>query len=229
MRLFKGLIQKNLYFLVYLKGLIWGFRKTSFSQFGEDIIAGSLLKGVEKGFFIDVGAYHPFHYSNTYLLYKNGWSGINIEPNPAAIALFNLHRRRDININSGIAREVTTAPYYVFNHQSCNTFSDEQKNEILKKDFISLIETKNVPCAPLQAILDTHAEGREIHFLNIDVEGMNEEVLRSVDWKRVRPRVICVEDDTFSFEDKSDIYALLTREGYSLHSKAGLSCLYVLQ
>ena len=103
--------------LVHLKNQFWkGFANVYYSQSGEDIIIGNFFQNKNKGFFVDVGAYHPKHYSNTYLLYKNGWRGINIEPNPASIKLFNKYRKNDINLQTGVLNENKEAYYHIFNH-----------------------------------------------------------------------------------------------------------------
>ena len=125
--------QRYLFLLVHIKGLLKGFGKKYYSQGGEDAVLQHIFSNKKNGFYVDVGANHPMHYSNTYLLYKRGWSGINIDPNPASIKLFNWHRRRDCNINCGIAEEATKKEYYMFNHQSCNTFSKKQE-EILSSN-----------------------------------------------------------------------------------------------
>ena len=77
----------------------------SYSQEGEDMVLRSFFEGKKnyKGFYIDVGAHHPYRYSNTLYFYKKGWCGINIEPTPGAIKTFNFFRRRYININFGIS------------------------------------------------------------------------------------------------------------------------------
>ena len=72
----------------------------SFSQQGEDIIIQNYFENKFDGFFIDIGAYHPIKYSNTFALYLKGWKGINIEPNPDNIPLFQNIRRRDIDRKS---------------------------------------------------------------------------------------------------------------------------------
>lgn len=222
-------LQKYLFFLVHIKGLLTGgFGKKYYGQWGEDIVLDKFFAEKNRGFFVDVGAYHPMHYSNTYLLYKNGWRGINIDANPNSIRLFNLHRRRDINLNYGVSENAATKTYFVFNHQSCNTFSAEQKEEMLRKSFIRLIEEKEILCVPLQKLLDEHAPHTPIDLLNIDVEGMGLEVLRSLDWN-TRPRVICVEDDELDLSDpNSDTCSFLKARGYALHSKVGPTCIYCL-
>lgn len=226
--------QRYLYFLVHIKGLLTGnFGKKYYSQFGEDIALKQLFGGQRKGFYVDVGAYHPMHYSNTYLLYKEGWSGINIDPNPNAIRLFKLHRRRDINLNYGIDDESTTKPYFIFNHQSCNTFSIEQKELMLNKSFIKLIKKVEVPCVRLQTVLDKYAPNTEIDMLNIDVEDMGVQVLNSLDWNKVYPKVICIEDDYFDFKNKenfgSEVFSFLTGKSYTLYTKVGPTCIYKLK
>lgn len=226
--------QKYLYFLVHIKGLLTnGFGKKYYSQCGEDIILKNLFSKQKEGFYVDVGAYHPMHYSNTYLLYKKGWRGVNIDPNPNSIQLFNWHRKQDINLNFGINKETVTKPYFVFNHQSCNTFSLKQKDMMLKKSFIELIGEKEVQCVPLQTLLDDHAPNKEIDVLNIDVEGMNMQVLQSIDWSRTHPNVVCIEDDDFNFSDKnefgSEIFSFLIKKSYKLYTKVGLTCIYKLK
>lgn len=225
-------LDKHLYFLVHLKGVLMrSFGRTYYGQWGEDLVLQGLCAGQPKGFYVDVGAYHPMHYSNTYLLYKKGWRGLNIDPNPASMQLFRLHRRRDITVNCGIGEEVTTRPYYIFNHQSCNTFLPEQRDAMLKKSFVRLIGETPVPIRPLRQVLDEYAPHVQIDVLNIDVEGMGMQVLRSLDWAKTRPRIICVEDDDFDFTKGpgfgSETYAFFAERSYALHSKVGLSCIYV--
>jgi hypothetical protein len=77
--------------------------RSSFSQFGEDLFLASRFAGKRDGFYVDVGAFHPFNWSNTCLLYQRGWRGLNIEPDPEAIRLFERHRRRDLNVRTAVA------------------------------------------------------------------------------------------------------------------------------
>ena len=66
---------------------------------GEDLFILKYFKKVDKGFYVDVGAYHPFFWNNTYLLYKKDWSGINVDANSLSTKLFNLARPKDNNFN----------------------------------------------------------------------------------------------------------------------------------
>src|ERR1039457_5849033 len=83
------------------------FRTVYFSQFGEDTFLDYYFFGRRTGFYVDVGAFHPFNISNTYIFYKRGWRGINIEPNPASFRAFLKYRPRDINLNVAVDRHDT--------------------------------------------------------------------------------------------------------------------------
>lgn len=87
----------------------------SFSQEGEDMILRKLLDRKTTGFYIDVGAHHPQRFSNTYFFYLKGWSGINIDPIPGRMKLFNQLRNRDINLEIGISESKKSLTYYIFN------------------------------------------------------------------------------------------------------------------
>ncbi len=57
------------------------FCKSSFSQYGEDLIINKILRKINIGNYLDLGSFHPIHFSNTFILYIRGWRGINIEGN----------------------------------------------------------------------------------------------------------------------------------------------------
>jgi hypothetical protein len=100
---------------------------------------------------------------------------------------------------------------------------------MLERPFMQVIGTTAVSIEPLQAILDRVALNKKIDFLNIDVEGMNLEVLKTIDWARSRPSVICVEDDDFDFGTVgggSQINQYLTGKQYHLEARMGASSLY---
>lgn len=225
------MFRKNLFYLVQIKGMLThGFYQKSYAQFGEDLFLRAFFKN-KKGFFVDVGAFHPKHYSNTYALYRSGWRGLNVEPNKASCTLFSLMRPRDITVNKGVGAQKGEQTYYVFDHQSCNTFSEAHKQEMLKRAFIHLIDTRRVYCAPLQQIIDEHGTGDQIDLLNIDVEGMGLTVLETLDFTQQVPRVICVEDELFSpgAQQRSPIHSFLHERGYSLRAWMGPTCIYVYE
>ena len=68
------------------------WKRHSYSQEGEDLVLRKIFKKQDKGFYVDVGAHHPKRFSNTFLLYKKGWNGINIDATPGSMKLFNKFR-----------------------------------------------------------------------------------------------------------------------------------------
>ena len=95
-----------------------------FSQFGEDSVICSLLqthKRLREGFYVDVGAFDPYRYSNTALLATYyGWSGINIDANPESIERFNEVRPNDTNILAAVSDEEVDCEFAIFNHGAVN-------------------------------------------------------------------------------------------------------------
>lgn len=214
--------------LMHLKNVFFGRPRKSYSQFGEDIVLAKLLKK-KNGFYVDVGAYHPTHYSNTYLLYEKGWRGINIDPNPLSIKLFERYRNRDVNVAAGISEEKEYLTLYTFSHSNWNTFSKEKAEQWMRKPGVNFLGEQKVPCVPLREVLKEHVPtGTVIDLLNIDAEGMDLSVLQSSDWGTYLPRVIVVESAQFNpdspREDK--IYSFLTEKRYALHAFMGVSLIF---
>lgn len=201
--------------------------KRFFSQEGEDVILSRLLDK-EMGFFVDVGAHHPFRFSNTYFFYKKGWKGINIDPLPGTKELFNLVRSKDINIQCGVAQTSGTLTYFCFNEPALNTFDPEEAR--LKNDLPDYFiqETIEVPVEPLKKILDELSLPPVIDFMTIDVEGMEMEVLASNDWDRYRPTFLVIEQLRLDVEGvmETDVYKFLINANYKLVSRTFNSSIY---
>jgi FkbM family methyltransferase len=168
--------------------------RSSYAQEGEDLILLDLLADVPTGFYVDVGAFHPEHYSNTRLFHRRGWRGINIDPNPAAAAQFRRKRPRDINLNVAVTREAGTLQYFMFETMPSLNTCDAAVAEHRRAAEGLAFTTVAVEGLPLAALLDRHLPaGQDIHFLSIDVEGLELDVLRSNDWERRRPRYVLTE------------------------------------
>ena len=164
-----------------------------YGQDGEDLILNRLLDGQTQGFYVDVGAHHPVRFSNTYMFYKRGWRGINIDAMPGSMIKFAKMRPRDINIECGAAGIAGKLMYHRFNESALNTF-DVAEAAIKNKPPYKLIDTVEVTVERLDALLRRHLPlNQPIDFLSVDVEGKDEEVLRSNDWNHFRPRYILAE------------------------------------
>lgn len=221
---------KHRFIATDIKNRLWrGFREVHYSQNGEDIIVSKIFSERRKGFYVDVGAHHPKRYSNTCLLYKKGWSGINIDPNPITIRLFNKYREDDVNLQCAVSGEKKEIDYYNFSDPAVNTFSEEAAKELSEKKWIRLLDVKKVDTFPLRGLLEQYVPiGTKIDLLNIDTEGLDVEVLRSNDWDKFKPRVIIVEDHSFLPDDpsQSEVYDFLSGD-YKLHSFMNFSLIFV--
>jgi FkbM family methyltransferase len=166
----------------------------AYSQDGEDMILRRIFERQQSGFYVDVGAHHPFRFSNTCYFYRRGWRGINIDPNPDAIAAFRRDRPSDINVCVGISDTVGSLSFHFFNEPALNTFDADLAAERARSPGYRLVETRSVPVRRLDDLLaEFLPSGRSIDFLSIDVEGLDLSVLRSNDWSRFRPCILLVE------------------------------------
>jgi len=175
--------------------------KRSYAQSGEDIVVDIELGKKKKGFYVDIGAYHPKMFSNTYLFYKKGWSGLCVDPNPKMEELFRKARPRDKFLNLGVGVREDVREYFEFEDGAANTFSAEQAKKNQEEAGRKLKGKRMVAVLPLKTIFDKYLpKGQKIDLLSVDVEGMDLEVLRSNDWKKYRPEIIIAEDLEFDFD-----------------------------
>jgi len=222
MGFFKNLLPSFIYYPLYSFSEDYiGLFKKSYSNEGEDILLQKIFSHKKKaGFYVDIGCYHPKTYSNTYFFYKKNWKGINVDANPISIAKFNKFRKRDINLNSGVGNIAGNLIYYNCNVPACNTFSEDVLNEKIKNNHVKLISKINVEIKTLAQILDEHLpKNQSIDFMDIDVEGFDFSVLQANNWEKYRPKIILVEDyhtDLIQNPEGSEIYALLTKQNYTL-------------
>jgi len=199
----------------------------SYSQEGEDIVLSRYLDGIEKGFYVDIGAHHPKRLSNTYSFYKRGWSGINIDAMPGSMRAFKRHRKRDINLEIGISTTSNELSYYIFNEKALNTFSEENAIIWNAKPPYKIKKIIKIRTMKLNEVLSKYKPtGQPIHFMSIDVEGYEEVVIDSNDWEKFRPLYLILEDhlaivdnfNTISITQKMNFlgYKLVSKLYYSL-------------
>lgn len=150
--------------------------------------------GIEKPSYIDVGACHPHMSSNTMLFYVNGSRGINIEPNIELKEEFLLYRPEDINLFIGVATQSGEGKFYKCNNPYLSTFLNETMQYSIHNWQVEYEEEyKIVPLMTLNQIVNRYNDGIFMDFLDIDIEGMDIEVLKHCDFSKSSPKVICAE------------------------------------
>lgn len=200
--------------------------RISYAHQGEDAVLQGMLKWVKRGTYVDVGAYHPTLYSNTYAFYKKGWKGVVIDPNIDMQPLYTLLRPRDTFVHSAVGAVAGERKYYMFADGAYNSFDEARARSWETSRGLEIQKVRTVSFKPLAQILHEQYI-QKIDLLNIDVEGFDFEVLQTHDWS-IETRVIAIEDETFNPDapQGNAIYLYLHEKGYVLSGLAGLTLLF---
>lgn len=207
---------------------------SSYAQCGEDLIIRFLfdLLRIEKPTYLDIGAHDPFYLSNTGLLYEQGCRGINIEPDPVLFERFVRFRPQDINLNIGIGISRGQAEFYRMRPPSLNTFSKAEA-ERLQKEGVILEQVGVVRTETVADVISQYCQNQFPHFLNLDVEGLDEAILHSLDYSASLPAVICLETLSYSTigKGKKDmaIIRFLEERGYLVYADTYINTIFVQQ
>jgi FkbM family methyltransferase len=176
-------------------------RRVSYAQVAEDLlIAHYLGRREEPVTYLDIGCLWPIHASNSYLFYERGGVGVCIDPNPDLKPLFDRQRPRDVFVNCGVGAVSGTLAYHRYEGAVFNTFSVQRVKELEKTAHLPgrrRVDTVEVSVRPVMEILEelewTRRFAHGFDFMSIDVEGLELEVLDSIDWTALRPRIVCCE------------------------------------
>jgi len=209
------------------------WEKKSYSQCGEDLIVQFVFDNlsIKNPSYIDIGAHHPFNLSNTALFYEQGSRGINIEPDPILFKEFLLHRKSDTNLNIGISDKSSIQDFYVMNAPTLNTFSKVEADKYSKEGDFYVKEVVKINTSELSGILEKHTQGIFPDFLSIDAEGIDELVIRSIDFNSNFPKIICVETISFSMTGNGtknyELISYLQNNGYLLYADTYINSIFV--
>jgi FkbM family methyltransferase len=201
----------------------------SYSQEGEDRILWRIFERSAPGCYVDVGAHHPKRFSNTYLFYREGWSGITIDPDPDAAALFARQRPRDVHIQAGVSDQPGRLTYRRFDDSALNTFDARLADERERAGGYRALAPLEVEVATLASLLERQwPGGRTFELLSVDAEGFDLKVLRSNDWRAFRPRYVLAESLGSSLDrlEADPCCAFLRSAGYAPFAKTVATVFY---
>ncbi|HJZ74855.1 MAG TPA: FkbM family methyltransferase [Vicinamibacterales bacterium] len=168
------------------------------SQFGEDRYIYHNIDLPANGTFVDVGAGHPIHLSNTYFFEKNGWTGVCIDADPKQYELLKA-ARANVEWAAVAAEEGEIELSQAYDSTYSSTVRKDEYQGIAKGNFKHTIR---VPSLRLETILTKHKIGA-IDILDIDVEGTELDVWQTFDYDKHKPRVVVIEYSTFGLADNS--------------------------
>ena len=185
-----------------------------------------MFRNTSKGVYVDVGSNHPIKFNNTYLLYKRGWSGINIDSDHESIRLFDKFRKNDFNVRNIVsANEAIKKLYFYHKRSSLNTLSKKLVDSRIKKPK-KIVKEKSVT---LNKIIESSPfKNSKINLITIDIENHEFEALKNFDFSKYNVDMIVVEitdtnlknlemyNQSLDFVIKSKIYKLIVKNGYKL-------------
>lgn len=211
----------------------WGH--TTYAQHGDDLMIVNIfeeLLGIREFAWIDLGAHHPFHLSNTALAYKRGSRGINVEANPALLAELQDLRPNDINLNMGVDVTAGTKTFYMYGETSGrNTFSADEVKSL--EGVLNVTKTIELPVLTVNDIVRRFCGNNWPDLLLTDIEGLDYAVLKSalftermVDGVKTfnAPKVIVTETRKSNAEA---VKALLIDRCYFLYCRMGENLFFI--
>jgi FkbM family methyltransferase len=178
----------------------------SYSQTGEDLIVDFIFKArnILNPSYIDLGAYHPIKMNNTYLFYSRGSKGINIEPNVNGFLAFEKPRPKDLNLNIGVSNQNSFLDYFMMNDPSMNSFSKSNAEDLVSNFKFKIERVIKVEVKTINEIINQYFKGEFPDFLSIDIEGLDFEIIKSIDFQISRPKVICIESIEYAENGKGE-------------------------
>ena len=186
------------FFYFYFQFLKAKFKpRLAYSHWGVDLIITKLLNSKNKGIYIDVGCHHPFLNNHSYLLYKSGWEGINIDIDYNSIDMFNFFRKSDVNIQTAVTDHKGEVDLFFYHNRAA-------KNTISKEFGSDAKEQKKINSDTLNNIIENSKfKNSKIDFVSIDVEGNEMKVLNGFNLKKYKPKLILLE---FILPNKKEFY-----------------------
>jgi FkbM family methyltransferase len=209
----------------------WRFMN-SYSQAGEDTIAWYFFSshGIMKPNYLDIGTNDPVYGNNTFLFYKRGSRGVCIEADPALFSNIKNTRPEDTCLNMGVTFDNRKeAEFYVFDEPAHNTLSKEEAEYRNKESQSKIKKIIKIPLLNVNELILTYFKSAP-NYLSIDVEGIDLDILKSLDFNTHRPDIICVETITFSLDNKEqkieDIILFMKSKNYIVYADTHINTLF---
>ena len=213
--------QNRFFYWLYKIQKIYKNKKPNshYAEFAEDVMVNRILKKIKKGFYVDIGAYHPYKGSLTYNLYNRNWNGMNLDISKSSIDLFNIARPTDLNINCAVS-ELNGETYYYENSPI-----NQQNSLIPKYDNQKKIKIQSYKLSEILKIQNINS----VDYINIDTEGNELQVLMGIDFSKINPTLFTIEDNSFDLnnEIKKKKIIFLKEKNYELINIIGVTMFFV--
>ena len=217
-----------MYYELYIKNFRKRINKYH-SQYGEDREIGKFFEKKSKGYYFDIGCFHPIRYSNTFYLFKKGWSGTNIDVNQTSIDLFNIARPNDKNICAAISDDIYEVDFFEDDilgpvNTIDNKMYEKSKGIFFKKGIVKKIKTSKI-----FDLISENVLYEKTDFLNIDAEGSDYKIIKQIDLKNSNINLVAIETHSPNgdiLDDFNNISKYFQNNQYFVHKKIGPTTLY---
>lgn len=200
----------------------------SYAQNFEDVLLWRALGHIEQGCYIDIGAHDPIIDSVSKAFHEHGWRGIHVEPLPIYCDALRSDRPDETVLQAAVAAKTGILRFYEIPDTGISTGNEAIAQSHRERGF--RINEINVPCVTLAQVFQL-VKGDVVHWLKIDVEGLEEQVLQGWGGTSLRPWIVVVESTLPLTQDEvfSAWEALLLEKGYRCVYFDGLNRYYLVE
>jgi FkbM family methyltransferase len=195
--------------------------RLSFSQFGEDAVLQAIIPET-IGRYVDVGSGDPIRGSNTFALYLQGWRGYCIDPILTNVRRTQILRPGDVAIHAAVSSTPDSVVFHEFDPYEYSTTSDQRAEELKAQGmaFVGTYEVKPIKLSELSFGEPCFT------VMSVDVEGMELDVLSTIDWDVFSPEVLVLEDWADPLQSSTELREFVECRGYRLIGVTGVSSIY---
>jgi FkbM family methyltransferase len=194
----------------------------SYSQYDEEQYILRACAGIDRGRFLDIGAFHPTVMSNTRALYEAGWSGVMIEPSPEPLMNLVDAYGEDPRITL-VCAAVSLFPSIAKIHITADGVSTSDAGVFAKwQEQGGYQGSVSYPTITLARISEAFGH---FDFINVDTEGLSADLFMAIMDLGWETRCICVEHD----DRLAEIAQKATERGYSMTYCNGTNAVWVRQ
>jgi FkbM family methyltransferase len=222
-------------FTRFIKKALTHSKAVSYSQCGEDLIVSFLMNmlGISRPSYLDIGAHHPTYLSNTYLFYWRGCRGVCVEPDPELFKKIKRKRTGDKCLNVGVGSDadaVSEMDFYIMSSRTLNTFSKAEAERYQSYGNQKIQQVISIPLISVNDMIGKYFSPAP-NFVSLDVEGLDLQIIQSMDFNKYRPEVFCIE--TLSYTENrterklNEIIDLMHQKNYVTYADTYINTIFV--
>lgn len=198
----------------------------SYAQNFEDVLLWRALGHIRNGFYVDIGAQDPIVDSVSLAFYNAGWRGMHVEPSHQYAEGLRMSRPDEVVREAAVSTSKEEIDLYVITDTGLSTLKADVADAHNDRGYFST--RGRVPVVSLDEILNT-CQGKDVHWLKIDVEGAEEDVIKSWAQSDMRPWVVVIESTAPMSESQThqNWESMILSKGYEFVYFDGLNRFYI--